>query len=131
MVGLVRDKARTSSRGRTRRKSTRRGANTPWRAPSALIQLRRLLWMCAAIIRTVSRGMPGTLLDQTAPGRCSIRNVVARLFVRHAATTVWAASGSLGTVALLVTFDVRRHSVAVLPNWDSTATNKSLIWPRG
>jgi hypothetical protein len=51
-----------------------------------LIQPQRLLWMCAAIMPTVSRGMPGTCIDQIAGGSCSIRYVVARWFVRQAAT---------------------------------------------
>ena len=92
---LLRDNASANSFGRTRRKSTSRGTLTPWRAPMLLIQLHRLLWMWAAIIPTVIRGMPGTCLDQTAGGSCSTRYVVARLFVRHAPVEVslwlWAA----------------------------------------
>jgi hypothetical protein len=65
----------------------------PWRAPRLLIQLQRLLWMCAAIIPTVRRGTPGTGLDQTAGGRFSTRKIVARLLVRHAATTLSACAG--------------------------------------
>ena len=82
---LLRDNAFTSSAGRTRRRSTSRGTFTPWAAPRLLIQRQRLLWMWAAIIPTVSRGMPGTGLLHTEDGRRSTRNTVARWFVRHAA----------------------------------------------
>jgi hypothetical protein len=70
---LLRDSASTNAFGRTRRKSTRRGTVTPCRAPMLLIQPQRLLWMWAAIIPTVCRGMPGTCRDQTAAGSCSTR----------------------------------------------------------
>src|SRR5207344_2569781 len=63
---------------------TRRGATIPCRLPSALIHPQRLLWMWAAIIRTVCLGTPGTSLLQTAAGKCSTRYVVARLVVRQA-----------------------------------------------
>src|SRR5438093_2936198 len=103
---LLRDNAFTSSGGRTRRRSTSRGTLTPWRAPSILIQLQRLLWMWAAIIPTVNRGIPGTGFDHTSRGRCSTRNTVARLFVRHAAIRL-PASALLATRAPLQT---RAHS---------------------
>ena len=41
--------------------------------------------MCAAIVRTVRRGTPGTLFDHNSIGKFSMRYVVTRWFVRHAA----------------------------------------------
>jgi hypothetical protein len=87
---LLRDNAVTRSARRTWRRSTSRGTLTPCRAPRFLIHEQRLLWMCAAIMPTVSRGIPGTGLDHTDGGRCSTRYAVARLFVRHAATSLLA-----------------------------------------
>ena len=94
MPSLLRASAVASWRGRTRRRSTSRGGLIPWRAPRFLIHLQRLLWMCAAIMPTVSRGTPGTGLDQISGGRFSTRKIVARLFVRHAAATPSVCAGS-------------------------------------
>ena len=57
---LLRDSAFTSSRCPTRRRSISRGTATPCLAPMLLIHRHRLLWMCAAIVPMVCRGMPGT-----------------------------------------------------------------------
>lgn len=45
----------------------------------------RQLWMWAAILPAVWRGMPGTGLDHTSAGRRSTRYTVAALVVRQAA----------------------------------------------
>ena len=42
-------------------------------APIDWIHMRRALWMCAAIIRTVRRGLPGTVFAHKTGGRFSIR----------------------------------------------------------
>ena len=97
MPSLLRDSARNSSDARTRRGSTFRGIGIPCRAPIILIHMHRTLWMWAAIIRTVRRGTPGTVLDHIAGGRFSMRYIVTRLFVRQAAIRERPVSRSLGT----------------------------------
>ena len=98
MPSLLRDSARNSSDARTRRGSTVRGIAIPCLAPIILIHMHRALWMCAAIICTVRRGTPGTAFDHLAGGRFSMRYIVTRLFVRHAAISERPVSRSVGTV---------------------------------
>src|SRR5262245_36093493 len=57
--------------------------------------------MCAAIIRTVRRGEPGTFIDHTSGGRCSMRYVVTRWLVRQAAINNWPSSRAIGTFICL------------------------------
>lgn len=47
--------------------------------------------MCAAIVRTVRRGYPGTLFDHSSRGRFSMRYTVVRLLVCHAAINASAS----------------------------------------
>src|SRR5712671_2798650 len=106
---LLRDSARNSSEARTRCGSTGRGIAIRYFAPIILIHMQRALWMWAAIIRTVRRGMPGTAFDHIAGGRFSIRYIVTRLFVRQAAIRERPVSRSVGTF-------VHSGSGALTPN---------------
>jgi hypothetical protein len=47
--------------------------------------------MCAAIVRTVRRGYPGTLLVHSSRGRFSMRYTVVRWLVCHAAINASAS----------------------------------------
>jgi len=98
---LLRDSARNSSEARTRCGSTGRGIAIPCLAPIILIHMQRALWIWAAIIRTVRRGMPGTAFDHIAGGRFSIRYIVTRLFVRQAAIKERPVSRSVDTFVFL------------------------------
>src|SRR5438093_7591010 len=101
MPSLLRESARRSSGGRTRRRSTVRGTGIRWRAPSILIHMHRVLWMWAAIIRTVRRGLPGRLRDHNSGGRFSMRYTVTRWLVCHAAISSLPALEFRGTRARL------------------------------
>src|SRR5437773_11466323 len=50
--------------------------------------------MCAAKLRTVLRGEPGTFSDHSSGGRFSMRYTVTRWLVRHAAINAWPFSVS-------------------------------------
>src|SRR5262249_31602375 len=94
MPSLLRDSARNRPAGETRCRSTSGGATMPSRPPSALIHRLRLLCRCAAIVRTVLRGAPGTGADQISGGRCSTRYIVTRLVVRQASIRLCAVPTS-------------------------------------
>ena len=96
---LLCSKAVISSLGSTLCRSTLLGTTMPCGFPSVLIHIHRALWMCPAIIRTVRRGAPGTLPTQSSSDKCSMRNIVTRLLVRHAAM-IESCGFRLGLVAL-------------------------------
>ena len=82
---LLLSSAFVNSDERTVRALTGFGTAIPWLPPIVLIHVHLTLWMCAASERTVRRGEPGMDFAHNSDGRFSIRYVVTRLFVRHAA----------------------------------------------
>jgi hypothetical protein len=119
MPSLLRDSSRRSSGGRTRRPSTVGGTGMRWRAPSILIHMHRALWMWAAIIRTVRRGLPGTLLDHNSGGRFSMRYTVTRWLVCHAAINASPSLISPGTFVVCVgaSLTLNGNASAVAAHW--------------
>src|SRR6267142_2937289 len=107
---LLRDSARNSSDARTRRGSTVRGIARPCLAPIILIHMHRTLWMWAAIVRTVRRDVPGTVIGHNSAGRFSNKNSVTRLLVFQAAMTASARSTSCTSPSY------QRHGSCVLVN---------------
>src|SRR5206468_10046182 len=94
---------------------------------SILIHMHRALWRWAAIIRTVRRGTPGTLRDHSSTGRFSMRYIVTRLFVCHAAIRPWPSWGSLGTLARL---DQGLSDAGLRRGRCFRDTERMMRWPR-
>ena len=70
----------------------RAGMVRPCSLPSVLSHEHLALWRCAAIMRMVRCGAPGTAASQSAAGRCSTRYAVTRLLVRQEARSVASRS---------------------------------------